>query len=121
MHKKIIVAAANVYRVTNPEGITREVTLVDNCHGGRNMQEVVSAFKAFGCEVKMVKELEDLGQGFIDECGLYYDRGEAYLIAKSSGQPFNDQYTLPRNRLDSSCVRHFKSDEAWVNYMTGEV
>lgn len=118
MHKDIIAAAANVYRVISPEGVTREITLVDSCHMGRNMQSTIAAFKAFGCEVQCINEMEDRGQGFINQNGHYFARSESYEIAIKSGQPFNKEYTLPRNKLDSSCIRHFKSDKPMQFYMT---
>ena len=51
MFKKTIVAAANIMRVTSKEGVTREITLVDNCHFGNNMTAIVYMLKAFGCEI----------------------------------------------------------------------
>ncbi|AUR84712.1 hypothetical protein NVP1063O_045 [Vibrio phage 1.063.O._10N.261.45.C7] len=117
MFKNTIVAAANIMRVTSREGITREITLVDNCHFGRNMQEIIHMLKAFGCEVTGRLPYEDRGQGFIDESGCYHNRSEAYSIVKSSGQPFNEDYLLPNQKLDSSCIRHFKAEVSWEDYM----
>ncbi|CAH9012532.1 conserved hypothetical protein [Vibrio phage 496E54-1] len=115
MFKNTIVAAANIMRVTSREGVTREITLVDNCHFGRNMQEIVHMLKAFGCKLDGNLPYEDRGQGFIDESGHYHNRKEAYEIVKASGQPFNEEYLLPDERLDSSCIRHFKRDVYWEN------
>ena len=117
MFKKTIVAAANIMRVTSKEGVTREITLVDNCHFGRNMAEVVHMLQAFGCEVRYHLPYEDRGQGFIDESGEYHSRGEAYEIVKASGQPFNEEYLLPDNKLDSSCIRHFSNKVSWEEYL----
>lgn len=110
MFKNLISSAANKYVVTLPDGEVKSIVLVDNCHGGRNMQEVWKLLKQLGCDIKPDKSVGDFGQGFIDESGWYHNRSESYKIAKSSGQPFNDQYTLPDNKLDSSCIRHFPED-----------
>ena len=117
MFKNTIVAAANILRVTNKEGITREITLIDNCHFGRNMQEIIQMLEAFGCEINGKLPYEDRGQGFIDESGHYHNRKEAYKIVKASGQPFNEEYLLPDDRLDSSCIRHFDRDISWGEYL----
>lgn len=111
-----IVSAANVYQVTLGD-VSEQIVIPDNCHMGRNMQVITKLFRQLGCEVKSCNHLEDRGQGFIDESGIYYDRKQSYVIAKASGQPFNDNYTLPGNRLDSSCVRHFASDKTLHDYM----
>lgn len=112
-----IIAAANVYRVTK-DGVTADLVLVDNGHMCRNMQTILHFLKDIGCEVKARNDLEDRGQGFIDESGHYYNRSEAYVIAKASGQPFNDNYTLPDNKLDSSCIRHFPVGTKLSDYMS---
>jgi hypothetical protein len=112
MFKNLIVAAANAYDVYDDKGVfINTVVLVDNCHGGRNMSEVIKTFKLLGCSLKRSNLPEhdgDRQQGFIDECGHYHNRSESYKIAKQSGQWFNDEYTLPKNKLDSSCIRHFE-------------
>ncbi|CAL9993793.1 hypothetical protein VPHK567_0362 [Vibrio phage K567] len=117
MHVNIISAAANAIRVTYPDGSTEELVIADSCHFGRNMSGVMKALKKAGCTIEHRKELGDRGQGFINYCGEYFNRADAYEIAKASGQPFNDNYTLPsitedddRPRLDSSCIRHFDND-----------
>lgn len=99
--KKMISNAASVYIVTYPDGRTMEIVITDNCHSGRNTIDILKAFVDLGCNIKMGE------QGFIDESGIFHDRAESYRIAKASGQLFNDDYTLPGNRLDSSCIRHF--------------
>jgi len=119
MHKKMISAAANVYEVYKDGEYLNDVTLVDCCHMGRNMQSVYHTLKALGCVLKPKKELGDNGQGFIDECGGFYNRSEAFKIASTSGQPFNPEFILPTNRLDSSCIRHFPEDSRlkdWCDY-----
>lgn len=119
MHKKMISAAANVYEVYKDGEYLNDVTLVDCCHMGRNMQSVYHTLKALGCTLKPKKELGDNGQGFIDECGGFYNRSEAFKIASKSGQPFNPEFILPTNRLDSSCIRHFPKDgrlKDWCDY-----
>ena len=110
MHTNMIMAAANTINVELPNGEERSLYLVDNCHFGRNMQSITSLLRDLGCTVdsKCVGQ-EDRGQGFINQNGQFFNRSEAYLIAKSSGQAFNDEYTLPKNKLDSSCIRHFTS------------
>lgn len=99
--KKMISNAATIYTITYPDGRTNNLVIADNCHGGRNTLEILMAFKELGCVIKMGD------QGFIDESGIFHCRSESYKIAKASGQPFNDEYTLPGNKLDSSCIRHF--------------
>lgn len=111
-----IMAAANVYEVQYGSVVERLV-LVDNCHMGRNMQSITKVLRSLGAEVRLCNELPDRGQGFIDECGTYHNRSDAYVIAKSSSQPFNDEYTLPGNRLDSSCIRHFSSTKTFNDYI----
>ena len=116
--KKMIVAAANKYLVYDKDGnLLNQICLVDNCHGGRNMQTTIHMLRAAGLTVKPRTDEKDRGQGFIDECGLFHNRSEAYKIAKSSGQPFNDRYTLPNNKLDSSCIRHFDEGVDLKDYM----
>lgn len=108
MHTAMIMAAANTINVATPEGRTHTLVVVDNCHFGRNMQAIFKLLREVGCEVdaKCVG-MEDRGQGFINQNGSFLNRSESYLIAKKSGQPYNDQHTLPNNKLDSSCIRHF--------------
>lgn len=117
MHKEIITCAANIYRVTNKEGVSTEVVIADAGHMCRVMKGVVDAFRLMGCEVVLCNEKEDRGQGFITNSSEYKTRSEAYTIAKGSGQPFNDEHTLPNNKLDSSCIRHFKEDGDWEEYL----
>lgn len=109
MFKNIIVSAANHYKVVLPNGeVVESLIIPDNCHFGRNMQDIIiKILKGLGCELTPHKESGDRGQGFINQNGEYFNRSDAYKIAKSSGQPFNDEYTLPDNKLDSSCIRHF--------------
>ncbi len=112
-HVNVISSAANAIRVTLPNGDVREVVVADSCHFGRNMQSVFKVIKELGGTIEHRYELGDRGQGFINYCGEYFNRADAYEIAKECGQPFNDNYTLPDNdgdgrlRLDSSCIRHF--------------
>lgn len=114
----MISAAANVFEVFDKEGnYLQDVTLVDCCHMGRNMQEVYHFLReGFGCTLKAKKELGDNGQGFIDESGHFYNRSNAFKIATSSGQPFNPEYILPTKRLDSSCIRHFPEEANLYDY-----
>lgn len=117
--RKIIIAAANVYDVFDQEGnYIDTITLVDCCHMGRNMQSTLCLLRQLGCTVKLSKTVGDCGQGFIDESGIFYDRSDAYEIAHNSGQPFNDEYTLPDNKLDSSCIRHFDDKYSVSDYIT---
>lgn len=103
-----IVAAASTLKVTTPEGKEHSL-VVDSCHSGRNMQAIRALLVEVGCKVDMKGVgLPDRGQGFINQSGVFFDRSESYKIAKSSGQPFNDEYTLPDNKLDSSCITHFE-------------
>ncbi|QIW91109.1 hypothetical protein [Vibrio phage PG216] len=112
-HVNVISSAANAIRVTLPNGEQRDIVVADSCHFGRNMQSVFKLLKELGCTYEHRNELGDRGQGFINYCGEYFNRADSYEIAKESGQPFNDDYTLPdidgdgRKRLDSSCIRHF--------------
>lgn len=117
MHKDIVVCAANVYTCTGNGGVPVDLVFPDTCHMGRNMMAIVKFMRDNGIEVKLNNTLNDRGQGFIDQSGLYYDRSEAYTLAKESGQPFNNEYTLPKNKLDSSCIRHFKEDTKWEEYL----
>jgi hypothetical protein len=107
MTKNLILAAANRYFVTTPIGDVHEIVLVDSGHFCNNMQSVIKLLKALGCTLEEDTSVGDRAQGFIDESGRFHNRSEAYKIAKSSGQPFNSEYTLPNNKLDSSCIRHF--------------
>ncbi len=118
MFKKMISAAANVFEVFDKEGnYLQDVTLVDCCHMGRNMQGVYHFLREeFGCTFKAKKELGDNGQGFIDESGHFYNRSDAFKIATSSGQPFNPEFILPTERLDSSCIRHFPEEANLYDY-----
>jgi hypothetical protein len=110
-HRKLILAAANRFDVFKDGEFLKTITLVDSCHMGRNMQGVSELLREQGFTIKAAKDYydRDRSQGFIDESCNYHDRKEAYKIAKSSGQLFNDEFTLPRNRLDSSCIRHIKN------------
>lgn len=118
MFKKMISAAANVFEVYDKNGnYLQDVTLVDCCHMGRNMQGVYHFLREeFGCTFKAKKELGDNGQGFVDESGHFHNRSDAFKIATSSGQPFNPEYTLSTNRLDSSCIRHFPEESNLYEY-----
>lgn len=109
MHTDMIMAAANTINVVTPAGKEHTVVLVDNCHFGNNMRAVINLLKEVGCQVDTkCLGMEDRGQGFINQDGRFFNRSESYLIANNSGQAFNGKYTLPRNRLDSSCIRHFE-------------
>lgn len=111
-HKKLIMAAANKFDVFDQDGKKiKSITLVDSCHMGRNMQSVTSLLRDLGLQAKPSSDYyhRDRSQGFIDESCNYCDRSEAYKIAKSSGQLFNDKFTLPNNKLDSSCIRHIEN------------
>lgn len=122
MHKDMIMAAANIMKVELPNGQKRSIIIPDSCHFGRNMKAIAQLLNDAGCVVDMKGiGLPDRGQGFIDQNGSYHSRSEAYLIAKNSGQPFNDQYTLPNNKLDSSCIRHFEYDLDDLEYHKGEI
>lgn len=101
-------AAANKYDVFKDGELIKTITLVDSCHMGKNMQGVTELLREQGFDVKAAKGYyeRDRSQGFIDDSCNYYDRSEALNIAKSSGQLFNDEYILPNNKLDSSCIRH---------------
>ena len=109
MHTDMIMAATNIVKVTTPAGKVQDLVLIDNCHFGNNMREVIELLEELGCVVNgHGVGLPNRGQGFINQRGQNFNRSEAYVIAKESGQAFNDQYTLPNNKLDSSCIRHFK-------------
>jgi hypothetical protein len=114
--KQIILAAANIVRITSPEGITRELTLVDAMHFGKNMQAIMDAFEVMGCKVEPMVRYPDMGQGFIDNTGKYFDRTDSYHIANNSGQPMNKYYLLGEDSLDSSCIRHFPDTKAIVDF-----
>lgn len=114
--KHVITAAANAYTITSPDGkITKDIKLVDACHGGRNMRDMILFLRDIGCEIKATHDLGDRGQGFIDQNAIYHNRSDAYIIAKKSGQAFNDDFTLPDNKLDSSCIRHFPEKTLWTD------
>lgn len=123
-HKRVVVAAANKLTVS-VGGEDQEVVLVDNCHFGRNMQRTLDVFKKAGLIYKSNKEgCRTRGQGFIDQNGVYMDRGEALEVAKASGQPINKEFILPSEHsgyeggnLDSSCIRHFEEDTPFVDYL----
>lgn len=110
MHKQIITAAANIAKCYNKDGdLVKTYTLVDCGHYCKNMQELYKLLR--DVYPKVVTTADD--QGFIDNSGNYYSREDAYTIAKNSGQPFNDEFTLPNNKLDSSCIRHFNVHSEW--------
>lgn len=111
-YKRLILAAANRFDIFDQSGKKlKTITLVDSCHMGRNMQSVTSLLKELGLQVKVSSDYyhRDRSQGFIDESCNYFDRGEAYKIAKASGQFFNEKFTLPNEKLDSSCIRHIEN------------
>lgn len=110
MFKHMISCAANVVDVSKDGKHLKTLVLPDNCHFGRNIQVIMKFLREEGYTVKANKDGLDRGQGFIDESGVYMGRGEAYTVAKESGQPFNDEHILPENKLDSSCIRHFPAD-----------
>jgi hypothetical protein len=116
----MIMAATNILKVITPEGKEHSIVVADSCHFGRNMQAILKLLKEVGCEVcAKGKGLPDRGQGFINQNGTNFNRSEAYTIAINSGQAFNNQYTLPNEKLDSSCIRHFEyklDDLSYHNY-----
>tara|TARA_R110000782_G_scaffold270483_1_gene371900 strand:- start:78336 stop:78695 length:360 start_codon:yes stop_codon:yes gene_type:complete len=116
--KQIISGAANAYTVFDKDGrFVQDIVIVDSCHFGRNMQSLLKLLESLGCKLVDRVELGDRGQGFIDQSGVYFNRADAYKVAKASGQPFNDQFVLPRDKLDSSCIRHFEKDTDWKEYL----
>lgn len=104
--KKLVSSAANQVVVTK-NGVATTLVVVDNCHFGRNMQAIFKLLREDDYDINYNPEMEDRGQGFIDESGNFMNRSEAYKLASTSGQPFNTQYVLPNSKLDSSCIRHF--------------
>lgn len=106
---KVIGCAANLVEIWKDGKLIDTLVVADNCHFGKNMQQIFRTFEAVGCEVKQIHRSE--GQGFLDESGNYLTRSEAYKIASTSGQLFNPEYVLPGNELDSSCIRHFSADK----------
>lgn len=109
----MIMAAANKLDVFDEEGtLLKTITLVDSCHMGRNMQGIMSLLRDLNLTYKPAKEDYEDGrsQGFIDSSCNYLSRGDAYKVASSSGQLFNSYYTLPGDKLDSSCIRHFPKE-----------
>ncbi|ADX87927.1 hypothetical protein [Vibrio phage JSF13] len=117
MHKEIIMCAANRYWVKKPDGEEVNIVIADSGHFMPNMQAIIKLLKDLGCELTPDKSDGDRGQGFIGAASKYYSRSEAYKIVKESGQPFNDEYTLPHDKLDSSCIRHFPEDCDLKDYM----
>lgn len=108
--KNLIVCAANKYIVKKPNGETEKIVIPDSGHFCKNMQQIIKLLKSVGCVLEVDKDDEDRGQGFIDESSNYHNRKEAYKIVLESGQPFNKEYLLPNEKLDSSCIRHFEDD-----------
>ena len=118
-HKEIISHAANLAHCYNEDGeLVETYVLGDNCHFGRNMQKLYCLLDSIYFKVKTSM---DGDQGFVTSNGTYLNRKESYKIAKSSGQPYNDKYTLKSLKddpeLDSSCIRHFEEDTDWSYYM----
>lgn len=114
--RKLISCAACKFKLVHPDLPDTELVVADNCHFGRNMQSVLKALKAAGYTIEYLHEEPDHGQGFLDESGNYLDRSEAYKVAITSGQPFNPEYILPEQKLDSSCIRHFPKHESLSKY-----
>lgn len=111
--KELVLAAACQFDIIKDDKIIGTVTLVDNCHLGRNMYEQIKIYRELGCTVKPSKQNlesfnEDRSQGFIDNRGQFITRAKAYEIASTSGQLFNPRYVLPHNKLDSSCLIHIE-------------
>jgi len=117
--KNLILCAANKYVVIKPSGEVETIVIPDSGHFCNNMQSITRLLRELGCNLSADSNEEDRGQGFINQNGEYLNRSEAYKIAKSSGQPFNDEYTLPNNKLDSSCIRHFDDSKRLKDYMEG--
>ncbi|MCP4989890.1 MAG: hypothetical protein GY928_28715 [Colwellia sp.] len=117
MHKLIITAAANRVKCYNKGELVKELILVDNCHYGQNMRQI---YKLLDNLYDKVETSNGDDQGFVDCHGKYYNRREAYKIASTSGQYFNEEYVLFSSRdepeLDSSCIRHFREDKLWEDY-----
>ena len=90
----VIVAAANKVEIWKDGEFVKDLVVVDNGHFCKNMQEIFKTLIELGCEVKYPKVCKDRGQGFIDCHGNFYNRSDAYQIAKKSGQLFNDEFTL---------------------------
>ena len=117
-HRNVIAAAANIADCFNENGeLVKSIVLVDSCHFGRNMRQMYELLNEIYHKVKTRGDQ----QGFVNYCGEYYTRADAYKIAKASGQPFNDEFTLYSAsgvpKLDSSCIRHFNEDTTWDHYM----
>lgn len=117
VHKKMIIAAANKFNVyKDGELVMEDYVIVDAGHYLRNMQNTLTLLRDSGHELKPVKD-RTRGQGFISECGEYFDRIDALAIVKAAGQQFNPEYELSMSfveegarGLDSSCLRHFPED-----------
>lgn len=112
--KHLVSCAATKVVVSKNGEQLEELIIPDVCHFGRNFQSICSFLKNQGYSVKNIHT--DESQGFLDESGLYLTRSEAYKVAKESGQPFNDKYTLPGKQLDSSCIRHFPDNHKFDNH-----
>lgn len=121
--KEIISHAANLAHCYDEDGVLIETyVLGDNCHFGHNMQKL---YKLLDSVYYRVETSMDGDQGFVTSNGKYLNRKDSYVLAKGSGQPYNDEFTLKSNKtspeLDSSCIRHFEEDKPWGYYMDTEV
>ncbi|ALY07210.1 hypothetical protein VmeM32_00224 [Vibrio phage vB_VmeM-32] len=114
----LILCAANKIKVTKPNGETVDLVVADSEHFQKNMQSVFKLLREFGCDLGPDQSCDDRGQGFLDSSGNFHNRSDAYKIAKSSGQPFNDEYILPNDKLDSSCIRHFPLETPLTKFMS---
>lgn len=85
MFKNIIVSAANKFDVYKNEEFIKTIVVCDAFHFGTHMHDFLDLLEETGYICKPNKEDGDRGQGFIDECGKYYNRSQAYYIAKKSG------------------------------------
>ncbi|UKA04819.1 hypothetical protein [Photobacterium damselae] len=113
----VVLAAASKFVIKRGDYYSKEIVLVDNCHLGVNMLAAIGALQDAGWDVYPCHEQEDCGEGFIDENGAFHNRTEAMKIVKSSGQLFNGEYTLPEDKLDSSCIRHFPANKPLSGFL----
>lgn len=110
--KKVILCAANKFNVYKDGKFLRELVICDAGHFLNNMQDMMDLLEESGHVLEHFKD-SSYGQGFIDDVGNYYNRGDAYKIVYESGQPMNQSYALSGNELDSSCLRHLPSNITW--------
>lgn len=113
----LILCAANKIRVLKPNGETLNLIVADAGHFQKNMQSIFKLLRELGCDLGPDSSCDDNGQGFLDSFGEFHNRSDAYKIAIASGQPFNSEYTLPDDKLDSSCIRHFPKAIPLIEFM----